>query len=174
MPDGNDIETTYRSFAPLVYRRCRMILANDQDCLDAVQEVFVRLARGSARFRGEADFRTWIYRVTTNHCLNRLRADRRRLRALERLEVREAYVSAGDSGLALERRRLLGQLLSVLGLDEVQLLVHVFCDGMTHAEVALVLGVTERTVRNRLTRAIGRARQEIDGLQSFEGGRGCG
>lgn len=72
------IEQLYRRYGPTVLRRARAILGNEDMARDLLQEVFVQVVEQKGRFRGEASPMTWIYRITTNLALNRLRDGRRR------------------------------------------------------------------------------------------------
>ena len=74
-----------QAFAQLtdVYRReiqlhCYRILGSTQDAEDALQETFLGAWRALAKFEERASIRTWLYRIATNHCLNMLRAAKRR------------------------------------------------------------------------------------------------
>ena len=57
---------------------CRRVMANDADTDDATQEALLAICRGIGRFDGRSSFGTWIYRVTTNACLDELRRKGRR------------------------------------------------------------------------------------------------
>src|SRR5215510_2649193 len=70
---GTEVEEIYRRFAPAVHRRCRAILASDEEALDALHDIFVKLYDKLHTFRGDSELMTWLYRLSTNHCLNRLR-----------------------------------------------------------------------------------------------------
>ncbi|MFG2662413.1 RNA polymerase sigma factor, partial [Streptomyces sp. NPDC048425] len=68
------------AFAVLVSRHttpllvlARHLLGNPEDAKDAVQETFLSAWRRLPEFRGDAAFRTWVYRICTNRCLNMLR-----------------------------------------------------------------------------------------------------
>lgn len=165
---GESTEALYRTYAPLIARRCRALLGDEQAALDATHDVFLKVCAALPGFRGSAALSTWIYRVATNHCLNRLRKARNRGRVLRLLarEPRPAPTPAPYGAAA--RRALLEDLLGHLSPDEVQLLVHRFCDDMTQAEIAEVLGVTERTVRNRLERALDQLRARAIALDALE------
>src|SRR6186997_3281511 len=74
-----------RAFAALVepHRRelelhCYRMLGSVQDAEDLVQETFLAAWRGLDGFEGRASFRTWLYRIATNRCLNALRDKSRR------------------------------------------------------------------------------------------------
>src|SRR3954454_2212716 len=73
-----EIEELYRRYGALVRRRARSILSDEHEAQDAMQEVFVRVIAAMAEFRGQSQPSTWLYRITTNLCLNRIRDNRRR------------------------------------------------------------------------------------------------
>ena len=81
--DASAIEALYRQYGSLVLGRARRLLGNDQAADDALQEVFVRVVRGYDAFRRDASPVTWLYRITTNYCLNLLRDSARRERRFD-------------------------------------------------------------------------------------------
>jgi RNA polymerase sigma-70 factor (ECF subfamily) len=138
----------------VVYRRALALLGDEEQARDAVQDLFVKLHRDLDSFRGEAALLTWIYRVTTNYCLNRLRARRTAARALRSFAEQAPDGRGATSEMAkqLERRDLLRYLLGRFDRRKVQILVHLHYDGMTQAEIAGVIGVSERAVRKAIKR----------------------
>ena len=139
----------YRSHADVVFRRCFSMLGSRDEALDAVQEVFVKVLTGRFKFRGDSDPTTWIYRITTNHVLNRLRA-RRPTIDLEALPLKLHPRVAGPEGKVISRQLVQGILD---GLDErgrAILFLH-YVDGLDQGEVARVLGVSRRAVVKRLS-----------------------
>jgi len=145
-----DIDALFRSYGPLVYNRARQLLGNPADAEEATQEVFLKILENSRPLQGEARPAGWLYRVTTNHCLNRLR-DRTRRKALR--ERRLAV--AGDDTAASPRAEplvLLRRLLADADEDCARAAVYVHLDDMSHAEVARLLGVSRRTVGNLVER----------------------
>ncbi|MCA9682253.1 MAG: sigma-70 family RNA polymerase sigma factor [Myxococcales bacterium] len=71
-----DVEAAYRRYGPMVLRRCRTMLRDEQQATDAMQDVFVQLLRHRERLddRGTSSL---LYRMATNVCLNRIRYKRR-------------------------------------------------------------------------------------------------
>ena len=72
-----DVDILYRRYGPMVMRRCRQLLRDEDQALDATQDVFVRLLTRRDRLRDDAPC-SLLYRMATNLCLNRIRDDRRR------------------------------------------------------------------------------------------------
>ena len=150
MADRIDIEALYRDYGDLVYGRCRTLLGNDADAQEVMQDIFIRLMRYADGFRGEARPSTYLFKITTTTCLNRIRSRRRR---------REDFVeeipqtAANDTMLdTVEVRQLLDILLANADERTTACVVYHFVDGMTHAEVGQILGISGAAVRKRIAK----------------------
>jgi RNA polymerase sigma-70 factor (ECF subfamily) len=143
-----DIGQIYRQHAPAVYRRIRRFY-REQEAEEVLHEVFLVLLERVEQFRGDASPSTWLYRIATNHCLNRLRNQQRR-DALW-LESSEDLWYQRHAGADQEAALTLRQVWKELPAELVSVGVYYYVDGMTHGEIARVLGVSRRTIGNRLT-----------------------
>ncbi|MHB8418537.1 MAG: RNA polymerase sigma factor [Myxococcales bacterium] len=139
------IEGLYRKHGAMVLRRARAILGDEQRAKDVLQEVFVRAIQAGDSFRGQASPVTWLYQVTTNLCLNRIRDELRRAELDGRQEAQSgaAPASAEDRATVAELLRRVPEELRAIG-------VCYYVDGMDQEEIATLLGVSRRTVGNRL------------------------
>lgn len=72
-----DVESLYRRYGPMVLRRCRQLLRNEDLAADAMQETFVKLLRGREHLNARYPS-SLLYRIATNVCLNVMRTQRRR------------------------------------------------------------------------------------------------
>src|SRR5512143_848590 len=72
-----------------VYNLAWRALGDEHEAQDAAQEAFLRVWQALPNFRGQAQFRTWLYRIVTNVCYGRLPRLRRQLAALDETEVGE-------------------------------------------------------------------------------------
>src|SRR5438874_384381 len=70
MRDAPAPDALYGLYGPMVLRRARAMLGDDHAAHDAAQEIFERALRAWSEFRADASPVTWLYRATTNHCLN--------------------------------------------------------------------------------------------------------
>jgi len=142
---SGEIEDMYRTYGPLVLRRARAILRDEASARDAMQEVFIRVIHSLDDFKREASPMTWLYRITTNHCLNQLRNQTRRAELLELGHGRERNQTPGlDDRLAMAR--VLAEVAEELG----QVAVYYYLDDLNQDEIAELLGTSRRTVGNRL------------------------
>ncbi len=109
-----------------------------------MQEVFVRAIRSKVEFWENVSPTTWLYRVTTNYCLNVRR------NAQRRAELVSARPDAPASSEGPEQQVLVLELLSRVPEEMAQIAVYYYLDQMNQAEIAEILGVSRRTVGNRL------------------------
>jgi RNA polymerase sigma-70 factor (ECF subfamily) len=138
----------YEKFAPAIYAHCRRFLQSPAAARDATQEAFVRvIARGVVLPREEEALR-YLYRVSTNVCLNLLREHNVHTRAAPTLAANTPHVNSAESGLA--DREFVNAVLDRCGEGGAKVAVMHYLDGMSQVEIADVLGITRRTVFNRL------------------------
>jgi len=166
-PDSRALASDlYRSHGPVVYRRCLRLLRNPEAARDATQDVFVKLVRDLSRFQDGSAVLPWLYRVSSNHCLNLRRAGRHRGDGQPEgdLDALESAPGASHPDRALARQVL-------ARFDEVTRLVAVgvLVDGMEHEEVGEVLGLSRRSVARKLERFLEGSRRFL--VASGTGGR---
>lgn len=152
---GLDIAALYRSYGHSVQRRARQILASDADAKDVLQEIFAGLVSRPGQFAGKSSPSTFLYAATTNACLARLRDHKNRVRLLEQ-QVRPWTTDVDPR--TLDARVMVRAVLADLPEDEARAAVYYHLDGMSHAEVAELLGCSARHVGDLLSRATERVR----------------
>ena len=111
-----------------------------------MQEVFVRAIRSGSQFRGSSSPTTWLYRMTTNYCLNLLRDTQLHGRLVaEKLPGKREGTEGGP-----EARLYLSTVLPQIPEELRDVAVCFFVDEMTQSETADFLGLSRRTVGYRL------------------------
>jgi RNA polymerase sigma-70 factor (ECF subfamily) len=155
-----DIGEWYRAYGASVYRRI-LRFYRAQEAEEVLQEVFVRVLRTADSYRGESSPTTWLYAVATRHCLNRLRDARRRKELL--LTHGQPAWSRDIDDRDPDARVFLSQLWRELDADLAMIGVLYFVDGMTHGQIAEVMGVSRRTIGNRVSELQARARAAAGG-----------
>lgn len=165
-----------------VYRTLYRVVGDEQDAQDLAQEVFLKVFRSLAGYRGDAAFTTWLHRLTLNLAFDWLRARKRRPLQVplepgsdqDDRPVRE-LPSPGEgpeeAALRTERHRQLQQAIQRLPTDyrEVILLHHF--QHMSYQQIADRIGSPIRTIETRLYRARALLRKA---LAEGEGGDGGG
>lgn len=144
-----DIAHLYTRYGGVVRRRIQRFYRGDQ-VDDVLQEVFLRVMDKLDTFRGDSSPVTWLYQITTHHCLNRLRNEGRRRELLDD-RAGELFWSQPISKTDQEGQTLLRELWRHLDEEIVMIGIYYHVDGMTHDEIARVVGCSRRTVGNRLS-----------------------
>jgi RNA polymerase sigma-70 factor, ECF subfamily len=145
MDDGGvDVEALYRRFGPMVLRRCRRLLRNEDDALEVAQEVFVSLVRNRRRLDDRFPS-SLLFRMATNLSLNRIR-DRRYQPLLPGDEVLHRIAGWKD----LDAPLLLHALFRHQPASTRTMAVVHFVDGLTLEQVARIAGLSVSGVRKRL------------------------
>ena len=157
----------YRKYAPAIYAHCRRMLQSQAAARDATQEAFIRvLARGPG-FPNDEDALRYLYRVSTNVCLNQIRELKVHTRAAATLRVRPS--SSGSTEGRHADREFVAAVLDRCGESGATVAVMHYVDGMSQVEIAEVLGITRRTVFNRLRR-LARIARDLLGADEPDGG----
>jgi RNA polymerase sigma-70 factor (ECF subfamily) len=141
---GIDVEGLYERYGPMVLRRCRRLLRDEDEALDATQDVFVQLLRHRQRL-AEQYPSSLLYRIATNLCLNRIRS-RKRGATLPGDEVLEQIARRDDLDAPVLLERLFRQHPES---TRVMAVLH-FLDGLTLEEVARDCRMSVSGVRKRL------------------------
>lgn len=138
------------------------VLGNREDAEDVAQEALIRALFGRARFRQQAAFSTWLYRVVHNLCIDRLRAEKRA--ALTSLDGHD-YRLNGDAHRDFDRVLEVAALRQALdSLPPLMRSIIILRDveGLTYDELKSVFRVPLGTVKSRLNHARRLLRQALE------------
>lgn len=158
----------------LLYR----LTENTEEARDLTQETFLRAFQNIEHFRGEADLRTWIYRIAINQARNRWRWWRRRRRdstvSLDSNDKRGSRPltstlpahrgnSPEQETLAHERERVLRAALLTLKPAYREAVILRDIEGLSYEELAATLRISIGTVKSRLARGRSQLRRKLEG-----------
>ena len=143
-----DVEALYFRYGPMVLRRCRRLLKNEEAAYDALQEVFVKVI--SNRDRLKADYPSaLLYRIATNICLNRLRDDRKH-DLKNYLDILHHMPFSGDGESESSLKFFLEYIFAGEKNSSRTIAVMYFINGMTITEIASLLNLSPSAVHKRL------------------------
>ena len=149
--DTNAFEALVVAYQKQVYNLALRTVGNEEDAADMTQEVFLRAYRALGTFRGESKFSVWLYRLTTNVCIDFLRSRRRH--PTVSLTASEESVGPEQQLTRSEMRRAVARGLDNLPDDARKILILRELDGLSYAEIGKVLHLEAGTVKSRLFRA---------------------
>lgn len=173
-----------RLYQARIFRLVLRMLGDRAEAEDLAQEVFITVFKSIDGFRGDSKLSTWLYRVATNHCKNRIKYLDRRARgkkkefdeiaehgALESATMNpSAHIARPDQMLeALQKEKILQAAISALDEDHRELIVLRDIEHMSYEQIQEITGLAEGTVKSRLHRARHALRNKV--LRLSEGRR---
>lgn len=146
--DSTSFDALMRRHEDRIFALASRMTGNRHDALDATQEAFIAAFRNAKKFKGDAAFSTWLYRIAINSCTDLLRR-KKRLVPTEEVEVADrGYRTDDDVPLRMDLERALGQLTP----DHREAVMLHDVGGFPYEDIARVTGVQLGTVKSRISR----------------------
>ncbi len=149
-------------YQKLIYNIAFKMLGNSDDAMEASQEVFLRIYRAIKKFKFDSKFSTWIYRITTNLCLDIIRKNKVNIVSIDKnvqTDDGEIIREISDNTLSVENTVLRSEKVEIVRKAILQLqpeyrMVVVLRDiqGLSYSEISLSLELPEGTVKSRINR----------------------
>ena len=158
--DQDAFEALVRLYEKRVFALTSRMCRNSEDAAEAAQEAFLAAWQGLPFFRGDASFSTWLYRLTSNACVDLLRREgRHRSAAGPSFNDEELNIDVPDAAPspqeAVEQRELRRQIeagLQALSPDHRQVLLLREMHQLSYDEIAEALSLDVGTVKSRISR----------------------
>jgi RNA polymerase sigma-70 factor (ECF subfamily) len=153
--DGTAFEEIYRCYAGMVYRVALRMTRRVEEAEEVTQEVFVAVHRHLKTFAGNAELKTWIYRIAVNCSLNALKKNKRNPEVSwdEGFDPQDPRQGVAEAVEKEAREAKVASLLGALNTDQKMCLVLRAQEGLSYDEIARALNININTVRSRLKRA---------------------
>ncbi len=137
---------------------------------DVTQEAFLAAWRGLPSFRGECQFSTWLYRLVSNAAVDYLRREKKHRGSedVDELEVADGAPSPQEKSEQRDTREAVRRALGALSPEHREILLLRYMQELDYGEIAAALGISEGTVKSRISRAKARLREALGG--NFFGG----
>ncbi len=176
--DAKAFDTLVNRYANDVYVLLLRITEDAKEAEDLMQETFLSALKAIGKFRGEADLKTWLFRIAINHSKNRFRWWKRRNR--EKTVSLDAPVGASETPLSetvssdsfspeenvlqKEREKVLSKALN--SLPDIFREAVILCDieGLSYEEIAATLEINIGTVKSRIARGREELRKKLEGF----------
>jgi RNA polymerase sigma-70 factor (ECF subfamily) len=152
-----------------IYALAYRTIGREEDARDVCQETFLRAFRALPRFRGQAKFSSWLYRITINLCRDWLRRERRTptVQAPEDTDLMDLAAAAEPSEsiedlvARKDMTRLVERAMALLPEDQRTAIVLKEYHGLTFQEIADLAGCPLSTVKTRLYQGLTVLRREL-------------
>lgn len=145
-----------------VYNLALRMVGNEDDAFDMTQEAFFRAYNSIGSFRGDCRFSVWLYRLTTNVCLDFLRSESRKAHVSltfseddneKELEIPDDRFSPQSEVEKAELRDAVRRGIKLLPMDYRAILLLREIDGLSYDEIGKALELEAGTVKSRIFRA---------------------
>ncbi len=156
-------ESLYREYFRMVFQVCLGFVKGDKPQADDLsQEVFINIWNAVDKFQGKSSYKTWIYRITVNTCLQFLRKDGKR--KTDPIPDTGFEIAAKNDAANPEEKN--DMLYRAIGkLEELErLIIMMVLDELGYNEISNVLGITEGNLRVK----IHRIKSKLKNLMSHE------
>jgi RNA polymerase sigma-70 factor (ECF subfamily) len=159
--DISAFDELMRAHEDRVFATCLRMMRNRDEALDATQDVFLTVFRKADRYKEQAAFSTWLYRVSINMCYDHLRRRKRKRTESMPDHFDPSDPRSGDEFDAVELRPDIDAALATISPDFRAAVVLVDLEGMSLDVAADTLDVPIGTVKSRLFRARKQLSQEL-------------
>ena len=176
--DSAAFEALVERYQQQVFNLALRMVASRADAEDLAQEAFIRTWRALPSFHQSAQFSTWLYRLTSNICIDFLRAQKRKktisLTMLQDDEDKQWDLPDGgplpeQRMIDREEREALGRAFQSLDPDYRQVLTLRIVNGCSYQEIGEILNLPEGTVKSRLSRARDQLRKKMNASGNISG-----
>ncbi len=162
--DIEAFEELIDAYQKKVFNLAFRIIGNYDDAADLAQETFVRIFKAISKFKEESSFSTWIYRITTNVCLDEIRKRKnKKILSLDedihmddgdmKRQVESDEIGPEQNAEREEVRRIVNDAINMLPEDQRVVITLRDIDGMSYEEISETLKCPGGTVKSRINRA---------------------
>lgn len=154
--DKQGYEELYKRYANKSYRKALSYVRSVDDAEDVVQNVWVKVFYNLNKFRADAKFTTWLYRITVNESISHLR--KRKTYSLDELTDNEETNFQVEDVFAdfltlLENQSVAAQVLALVSDEVKSLLLLKFAEGYTYDAIAQMTGLSASAIKMKISRA---------------------
>lgn len=147
-----------------VYQVCFRFVGNHEDASDLAQDAFIRAYRALAKFKGESELRTWLYRIAVNVCLNRMALKTPAFETIETDRHLDTHSERPDEPvIRAERAELVKAAIAKLPRKQRATLILRVYHELPHDEIAQILGSSVGAVKANFFHALNNLKRLLSG-----------
>lgn len=155
--EGNQtaFQTLYKLYSAKVYNTALSYVQQVQDAEEVTQDVFTKIYRSAVKFEGRSSASTWIYRITVNSSLNKVKKNKR----FSFLQFGPTEIERPDfehPGVLLDKQenaKVLFKVIDTLAESQKTAFILSFVEGLPRQEVADIMDISLKAVESLLQRA---------------------
>lgn len=153
----NVFSTLVNQYKDLVFTLAYKMLKNKEEAEEVSQDVFIKIFNSLNKFKGESKFSTWIYKITYNTCLDKLKKSKKENSVIYIEDFNEHQVKSIENILESidekERNQKIQECLQLLPSEEAFLLTLYYFDDQSIEDIAKVIDCNANNVKIKLFRS---------------------
>lgn len=165
--DVNTFAMLIDRYKDLIFTLSLKMLVDSQEAEEAAQDTFIKAYRSLERYKGDAKFSTWLYKIAYNNCLDRLKKKKRTAHIIN-IEVSEFEMKSLSSALDTieqnERRTVIDECLKMMTPDESFLLTLYYLQERSLKEISGIMNINENNLKIKLFRS----RKKLAGILRYK------
>lgn len=155
--DINAFSVLVDRYKNLVFTLSLKMLQNSEEAEEAAQDTFVKAYKSLCSFKGNSKFSTWIYKITYNNCLDRMKKQKRNNQVIAINEFTENEVRSLSNVVDIinekERKQMIKTCLDLLPPEESFLLTLYYFNEKSLRQISIIMGISENHVKIKLFRS---------------------
>ena len=144
-------------YKDLVFTLAIRMLKHREEAEEVAQDTFIKVFKSLSKFKGDSKFSTWIYKVTYNTCLDRIKKNKKHLNdvAIDEFTFNkiETIDNALDNLIKEEKNALIKNCINKLPEDSCALLTLFYFDELSLEEISKIINIEANTIKVKLFRA---------------------
>ncbi|WP_298237067.1 RNA polymerase sigma factor [uncultured Algibacter sp.] len=154
--DTNAFSVLVDRYKDLVYTLALRMLKNREEAEEVSQDTFIKIYKSINKFKGDSKFSTWVYKVTYNTCLDRLKKNRKHFNDIPINEFTEHQVKTIDNALdSLEQEeysKAIQECIALLPSEDAFLLTLYYFEELSLEEISKAVGLKANNVKVKIFR----------------------
>lgn len=155
--DTNAFTVLVDRYKDMVFTLSLKMLQNREEAEEAAQDTFIKIYKSLAKYKGDSKFSTWVYQITYNNCIDRLRKQKAKRIVVALNEFSENEASALMNTLSAieesERKEMIKNCLNLLPPEESFLLTLYYFEEASLKEISVIMGINENNLKIKLFRS---------------------
>ena len=155
--DTNAFAVLADQYKGMVFSLALKMLKSREEAEEVAQDSFLKVYRSLAKYKGESKFSTWLYTITYNTCLDRIRKNKRAQSVVAIDDYTEHEISSMDNALgsmeAKERKQMIQDCLNLLPAEDGFLLTLFYFEEQSIREIGKIMNINSNHVKIKLFRS---------------------
>ncbi len=152
--DADAFEQLVVAYRDQVFRLALRMCGSEADADEVAQEAFLSAWKALPNFRGESQFSTWLYQLTTHAAIDLMRREKRQIAAdITEVSAADPAPSPQQQAEQSEQREIVRDAILQLAPEQREVVVLRFMEELSYEEIGAVLKLPSGTVKSRLNRA---------------------